>query len=175
MALAADGTLWMTGYNSQGQLGLGDTKKRNTFTRVNLPPISAIAIGAHHSIALAADGTLWMTGYNSQGQLGLGDIKNSNTFTRVNLPNFQLISAIAAGRYHSMALAADGTLWMTGLNNEGQLCLGDITNRNIFTQAVDYVTLLPKPQAPPRAAISPLPPSCKCAAVACEHSIQPRS
>ena len=34
--LENDGTLWNTGYNEFGQLGLGDTTNRNTFTQVTI-------------------------------------------------------------------------------------------------------------------------------------------
>lgn len=31
-----DGTVWATGYNGYGQLGLGDTTGRSSFTQVNI-------------------------------------------------------------------------------------------------------------------------------------------
>jgi hypothetical protein len=37
LALRAGDTLWATGHNSDGQLGLGDTDQRNTFTVVPAP------------------------------------------------------------------------------------------------------------------------------------------
>ena len=38
--------------------------------------------------------------------------------------------------FHSLILKNDGTLWCTGYNSNGELGLGDITNRNIFTQEI---------------------------------------
>ena len=35
---------------------------------------------------------------------------------------------------HTFILEYDGTLWSCGLNNYGQLGLGDTTNRYTFTQ-----------------------------------------
>ena len=40
--IKTDGTVWATGYNSFGQLGLGDTTKRTTFEKLNIPEISDI-------------------------------------------------------------------------------------------------------------------------------------
>ena len=41
---------------------------------------------------------------------------------------------IAAGYHHSMAIKSDGSLWAWGVNEYGQLGLGDYTNRNVPTQ-----------------------------------------
>ena len=35
---------------------------------------------------------------------------------------------------HTLILKNDGTLWSTGWNANGQLCLGDFNNRTTFTQ-----------------------------------------
>ncbi len=39
------------------------------------------------------------------------------------------IPKIAGGNYHFVALKANGTVWTWGLNSNGQLGLGDTTNR----------------------------------------------
>jgi len=41
---------------------------------------------------------------------------------------------ISCGWQHTMAIKNDGTLWGTGRNEYGQLSLGDVNLRNIFTQ-----------------------------------------
>jgi alpha-tubulin suppressor-like RCC1 family protein len=51
---------------------------------------------------------------------------------------------MAAGEYHSLGLRSDGTLWSWGHNSEGQLGLGDNSNRNTPTQVSrdsDWVAL----------------------------------
>lgn len=68
-ALYASGEVWCVGYNSQGQLGLGDTRNRGTRSRelgARLPAVqlgarqAAIAIEAsrHHTCALLTSGGL---------------------------------------------------------------------------------------------------------------------
>jgi alpha-tubulin suppressor-like RCC1 family protein len=41
---------------------------------------------------------------------------------------------VAAGGYHSLALDSSGNVWATGLNDHGQLGLGDTDNLNTWTQ-----------------------------------------
>ena len=59
--LKNDGTLWICGYNGNGNLGLGDTSYRTTFTQVttNADNIKSICCGCHFTLVLKNDGTLW--------------------------------------------------------------------------------------------------------------------
>ena len=83
--LKNDGTLWVTGYNYDGRLGLGDGNHRYTFTQAttNVNDIKEIYCGAGYTFILKNDGTLWSAGYNYDGRLGLGDINNRYTFTEI--------------------------------------------------------------------------------------------
>ena len=133
--LKNDGTLWSTGYNGFGELGLGDTTNRYTFTQVttNADDVKQIYCGWYHTFILKNDGTLWSCGHNGEGQLGLGDTNNRTTFTKITI-NADDIKEIYCGDSHSFILENDGTLWSAGYNGEGQLGLGDDTNRTTFTQ-----------------------------------------
>ena len=86
-----------------------------------------------HSLILKNDGTLWSCGYNEYGQLGLGDKNNRTTFTQITT-NGNNVKSIYCGGNHTFILKNDGTLWGCGYNDEGQLGLGDKTNRTTFTQ-----------------------------------------
>merc|ERR1711965_172237 len=87
MILAEDGTGFACGGNGHGQLGLGDTTDRNTFTAVPALPDGKVAkqviAGSGHTMILAEDVTVSACGINSHGQLGLGDTTNRNSFTVV--------------------------------------------------------------------------------------------
>ena len=135
LILKNDGTLCGCGYNGYGQLGLGDTNNRTTFTQIttNTNDIKEIYCGDYHTLILKNGSTLWSTGYNKYGQLGLGDTTNRTTFTQITT-NINDIKQIYCGGYHTLILENDGTLWGCGLNNVGQLGLGDTTNRTTFTQ-----------------------------------------
>ena len=133
--LENDGTLWGTGLNIYGQLGLGDTNSRTTFTVIttNTNDIKSVYCGNNHTFILKNDGTLWGTGYNGNGELGLGDGNNRTTFTQITA-NADDIKSVYCGWNHTLILENDGTLWDTGCNNAGQLGLGDSTGRTTFTQ-----------------------------------------
>ncbi|MDR2033297.1 MAG: hypothetical protein LBP89_01515 [Helicobacteraceae bacterium] len=82
----ANHTLFATGSNAIGQLGLGDYAAHNEWTQVALicERYAAIAARDNHSVALCGDGSLFATGFNFHGQLGLGDERDRYRFTRVN-------------------------------------------------------------------------------------------
>ena len=135
LILKNDGTLWGCGLNNHGQLGLGDTTNRTTFTQIttNADNVKSVYCGCDHTLILKNDGTLWSTGCNEHGQLGLGDTTNRTTFTQVTT-NTDNIKEIYCAGYHILILKNDGTLWGCGYNGSGQLGLGDKTNRTTFTQ-----------------------------------------
>jgi alpha-tubulin suppressor-like RCC1 family protein len=139
LALKTDGSLWAWGRNYCGALGFGDTADRNVPTRVGADADwVAVAMGFDtstynaHALALKTDGSLWAWGDNYYGQLGLGDSgssANRNVPTRVGTGNDW--TAVSAGKTHSLALKADGSLWAWGHNHCGQLGLGDTADRNV--------------------------------------------
>ena len=133
--LKNDGTLWGCGANGSGQLGLGDTTNRTTFTQVttNADNIKSVCCGSSHTLILKNDGTVWGCGHNGYGELGLGNNTNKNTFTQITT-NINDIKEIYCGGSHTFMLKNDSTLWGCGYNYNGQLGLGDSDDRYTFTQ-----------------------------------------
>jgi alpha-tubulin suppressor-like RCC1 family protein/MoxR-like ATPase len=134
--LSEDGQLYATGWNSSGQLGLGNTKSQNSFTLVQMPEnkkIKQIVADYYSTFVLSEDGCLYATGFNSLGQLGLGDNKNRNVFTPIKMPENKKIKQIVADYCSTFVLSEDGCLYATGWNSSGQLGLGDNKDRNVFT------------------------------------------
>lgn len=126
VALKNDGTVLVTGFNSDGQLGIGTTSNVTTFRPAsNMSNISAIASGDSYILALKKDGTILASGFNNAGQLGIG-ISGAGTgqTTFRYSTNMSNILAIATGDNHSLALKNDGTVLTTGYNNNGQLGIG---------------------------------------------------
>ena len=124
LALASDGTVWAWGYGLDGEVGNGTLSDSATpVTVTGLPPgIIAIAAGSYHSLALASDGTVWAWGYGPYGELGNDTSSDSATPVEADgllgaLHPGTTVSSIAAGQSYSMALASDGTVWVSGLVN----------------------------------------------------------
>ncbi len=141
LALKADGTIWAWGDNGRGQLGDGTTTQRWTPVQVSgLTGVTAIAAGYSHSLARKADGTVWAWGNDTYGQLGNGTPGSSLTPVQVSFLPGTEVTAIAAGSYHSLAVARapDGTVgvWAWGNNGFGQLGNGTTTGRSTPVRAL---------------------------------------
>lgn len=122
LALRADGAVLAWGDNAVGQLGLGDTVARVTPTVVpGLAPVVAIAAGGQQSFAIRADGVVFAWGNNTDGQLGLGDATTRVTPTAVTALNGRNVVQIAAGRFHTLARTAAGTVFAWGSSLRGQV------------------------------------------------------
>ena len=130
--LKSDDTLWGCGYNGFDNLGLGDTSARTTFTRIT-DNVKSVNCGHYHTIILKNDGALWGCGYSDDGELGLGYTNRQMTLTQIST-NTDNIKLIYCGDYYTFILKNDGTLWGCGLNDQGQLGLGNTTKRYTFTQ-----------------------------------------
>jgi alpha-tubulin suppressor-like RCC1 family protein len=136
--LKHDGSLWTTGDNEYGQLGIG-TFTPDIPTGTNQPQqiltnnVKAIAAGAIHSLFLMNDGSLWAMGYNGEGELGDNTYQNTNRPEQIVSSN---VTAIAAGGFHSLFLKSDGSLWAMGENTYGQLGDGTYNNTNQPEQIV---------------------------------------
>jgi alpha-tubulin suppressor-like RCC1 family protein len=123
-AVTNNNEVYATGYNNKGQLGLGDTTDRHSFTKVNINEVYQVACGYNSTYILKTNGSVWVTGYNDKGQLGLGDTTDRHSFTKATVADSYDILQVAVGVYHGYILSADGTLWVTGSNEFGQLALG---------------------------------------------------
>lgn len=69
---------------------------------------------------------LYSWGFNSSGELGLGNAISRSS--PVQIGGLTTWSQSAAGRYFSVAIKTDGTMWSWGINNYCQLGLNDRFN-----------------------------------------------
>ncbi|NOR58957.1 MAG: hypothetical protein GQ474_10590 [Sulfurimonas sp.] len=129
LLLKSDGSVWGTGANEFGELGLGDETKREIFVPIG---IQAKAIGGGYDsfYLIKPDGTLWASGNNTEGQLGIGDNLNKNVFTDTGVASVKFVNG---GFRTAFVIKEDDTLWATGQNLSGELGLGDNLSKNVFT------------------------------------------
>jgi alpha-tubulin suppressor-like RCC1 family protein len=83
----------------------------------------AIAAGESFSLAAKGDGTVVAWGNNKSGELGDGSAPQNHN-TPVAVVPFGTpgpLRSLGAGASHSLAVAADGTVWAWGNNSTGQL------------------------------------------------------
>jgi alpha-tubulin suppressor-like RCC1 family protein len=123
-ALSRDGTAMACGNNDYGQLGLGDTDARDTFTVVaGLRGVVDIDAGQNHTVAVTAEGGLftWGTGR----EMGHGGDHTTQRLVPTKVTGGGIGEAVvvqvAAGLYHSMALTTTGELYAWGKGLDGQL------------------------------------------------------
>jgi alpha-tubulin suppressor-like RCC1 family protein len=89
----ADG-LYSAGYNGYGQLGVGDTTNRSSFTKVILPKDFVVAdIGTFYStwttqtyLAVSTDGRMYAWGYNGQNNITADSAVNCLAPVKISLP-----------------------------------------------------------------------------------------
>ena len=134
----SDGSLWVSGFNYYGELGLGSRDQQSSFKQAESAGknIKTVTAGIRHTALLKEDGALWAAGYNFNGQLGLGDTEDRNDFTEVKNAGAG-IKAVATGNYHTVILKSDGSVWTAGSNYWGQLGLPGIYDQPNLTRVSD--------------------------------------
>lgn len=137
----SNNSLWGTGENEYGQLGLGTSgNKVSTITKASGPieneTIVDVAKGQHHTLALDANGKIWVAGFGGHGALGLSNTLDQHTWTKVTTGaiSSETIVQVDAGIYSSFALDSNGKIWTTGKNEYGELGLGHTNQENTWTK-----------------------------------------
>lgn len=119
-----DGRVFSFGLNDRGQLGHSQMDPFvSTPEEVLIPEdIVSVAAGHYHSLALDRNGNIWSWGSNDQGQLGLGANVGRIWEPRlVTAIRDTVISEIAAGASHSLAVSKNGELFTWGEGDSGRL------------------------------------------------------
>ena len=89
-----------------------------------------IACGYYHSMVLRRDGSVFTFGRNDYGQLGIGNNESAGRPVFVDALQSIRISDVTSGCYHSIALSQEGTVYVWGRNNHGQLGIGTTDDCN---------------------------------------------
>ena len=137
--IKTDGTLWVWGYGSRGGLGNNGTTSRSS-------PVQTISGGTNwksvnswgssSTAAIKTDGTLWLWGCGNGGALGNNSTINrsSPVQTISGGTNWKSVSVGAGGA--GGAIKTDGTLWMWGFGNAGQLGNQSTVNQSSPVQTI---------------------------------------
>ena len=138
-----DDTLYVWGFNSNGELGLDDRIHRsspiqlgtvNSYVFIGLsdPPFwQKVAAGAPGiSFGIDNDGTLYAWGWNNEGQLGLNDRNHRSSPVQIGTSSWTQIAAGTNSSSQALAILSNGTLWAWGTNTLGMLGLNDQINRS---------------------------------------------
>ena len=115
LAIRKNGSLYAWGGNAYGQLGLGDTDRRDVPTQVGTDADwVSVEAGSPFSLALKSDGRLFAFGSGDKGYLGTGD--ESDQLTPVQIGANEDWAFISAGDLQSVAITQDGRLFAWGDN-----------------------------------------------------------
>ena len=148
MAISRRGELFTWGLSSSGELGHGTWSP----TEVSIPKlvtsfgktrIVSVCAGSNHTLAISEAGQIWSCGRNRHGQLGQGHMIDEAAFFMVDDLRSNRIVSVAAGKFHSMALASDGKLFTWGDNAGGQLGLPTLVDHPspVLVDYLDPATL----------------------------------
>ncbi len=131
-ALKRDGTVWVWGRNTYGNLGAGTTDADDHPTPARVPGLEQVvdlANGRDHLLALHSDGTVSAWGLDANGQVGTGASSRTPRAAPMKVKDLTDARAVFANGNFSFARRADGSLVGWGQNFNGQLCVGDKTDR----------------------------------------------
>lgn len=152
-----NGEVYLSGYNAQGNMGIGDTTTRFAFTRIGrnatqgrgtgtLRDVKIIKVsisniteeGSHNEgnslIFLSSDGRVFTSGYNGHGQLGIGDVTARTFVYEIPTGHFdgkKVIDVWTAGNVYPVMVARteDDNLYVWGYTGNSLAS----TNTNIYT------------------------------------------
>jgi uncharacterized repeat protein (TIGR02543 family) len=138
--LGTRGGLYVTGKNTNGQLGTGDRDTRtepcditHMFAFVDNETVIDVATGLGHTVVLTDKGRVFTFGNNTFGQLGRGDTLSSDVPVDITgmfaLGDNETITGIDAGHFHTVFMTDAGRVFGTGANFHHQLGDGTSASR----------------------------------------------
>lgn len=144
MAIQNNNELWAWGDSFHGQIGDG-THERRTRPVYIMSNVAHVATSVSHTVAVTTDGILWTWGGNESGQLGDGTTTSRTSPVRI-MENVLYATTVGyrsqnnARNYGStFAITNNGVLYAWGLNSDGQLGDGTVTDRRSRVHIMDNV------------------------------------
>jgi len=139
--------LWGAGFSGSGQLTTAGTYT-TFFLMTPMTGWSKVSCGGWHSHAITDAGIMYAAGINTGGELGIGDgvIVGDQIYVLTQVSGTGWAD-VQGGRWHTIALKTNGTIWGTGFADYGSLGIPlDEIERYVyyFTQAgtdTDWATI----------------------------------
>jgi alpha-tubulin suppressor-like RCC1 family protein len=120
LALDTTGHVWGWGYNSFGQLCLGNRTEYNTPVRLPLSRVTLLSGAGGHSLFYSR-GTVYACGNNTYGELGNGTRRSSDVPVKVIGLGSGQVTTLVSAFADSGAVMANGTYYDWGYNGQGQV------------------------------------------------------
>eukprot|EP01083_Nonionella_stella_P020535 56945_1 len=127
LCVDANGCVYSWGWNSYGQLGLGDCKDRNTpqiLDALKQYNAVSVAVGVYHSLILTNEGNVLSCGDCRYGALGYVSKENALSPKRIDSLNNEHIVHVSCGGCHNCVISKDGKLFTFGGNGDGRCGVG---------------------------------------------------
>ena len=131
--------LYLWGLNTNGKLGDNTIVSKSSPVQVFGGAVNweFARGGYYHNSGIKTDGTYWSWGANSFGQLGDNTIVHRSSPVQTVSFGSTWMKSSSAGS-HVAAIKTDGTLWLWGNNDSGQLGDNTITHRSSPVQTITY-------------------------------------
>jgi YD repeat-containing protein len=149
--LMDDFSLYVAGYNLQGQLGVGTVANVTTgftpalttagnasFKSLSVNGGAAGTSPGGNALGIDSSGNVWTVGYNGHGELGLGTTVSVNKFTKITTTGISNIAKAQLGcGYYGVGYAIDaaGAFYTWGYNGQNNLFKNNTTTPSLPSQA----------------------------------------
>jgi alpha-tubulin suppressor-like RCC1 family protein len=126
------------GWRGSGALGIGSTEDGVEESPVegpsDDPSWSRLTAGRRHTCGVTEDNRIYCWGLNGRGQAGVDPEQEGTVGSPAPLDERTDWASVSGGGFHTCARRQDGTIWCWGLNDSGELGVGDTVARHTPVQ-----------------------------------------
>jgi alpha-tubulin suppressor-like RCC1 family protein len=146
--LDSNGKIWNTGAVTYGQGVTSVDSKVFAINTKTLPTgtIEKIIGKANQLFVKMTNGKMYGIGYNGNGELGIGNLSDQSSFVEISKDNnnntidFSNVKTITDRFSYTYMLMNDGTIYVWGNNDCGQLGLGTISTKENLMKKMTWFT-----------------------------------